>query len=379
MDEIIHKTITSIEDGKKDIFEISEKSRREFSNLTQELQNVKTKLTLMINDVDKLEIRSKMARNMIATISAHFDEFTEKDIKEAYELAQIVQVELSLKRKEEKELNDRRNELERLQQNAREVIHKSELLETKVSVALDYLNSSISNQIEDHIGENYVRKDVNMRIVEAQENEKKRISRDIHDGPAQYLANIIYKTEYLSKIIEDSPTKARKEIAEIQEDIRTTLKDIRKIIYDLMPMSLDDLGLFPTLKRLVADFEDSAGIDVDVYLNASEEINDNIINLMLFRIVQESFNNISKHAKAKYVKLKVLIDHSMITCDIEDDGIGFDFQKVLESRKGFGLYNLKERVDLLNGELLIDSLENRGTKISIKIPNNKIGGIDGES
>lgn len=317
-----------------------------------------------------------MARNMIATISAHFDEFTEKDIKEAYELAQIVQVELSLKRKEEKELNERRNEIERLLQNSREVIYKSELLETKVSVALDYLNSSFNDQIEDHVGEQMVRKDVSLKIIEAQENEKKRISRDIHDGPAQYLANIIYKTEYLSKIIEDSPVKARKEISEIQEDIRTTLKDIRRIIYDLMPMSLDDLGLFPTLKRLIADFEENHEVDVEAYMNSVIDHNDNMLNLMLFRIVQESFNNIAKHAQAKRVILRLLIDHEYISCEIEDNGVGFDLNSVLNGRTGFGLYNLSERVELLNGNMIIDSVIGRGTKISIKIPNNKIGGID---
>jgi two-component system sensor histidine kinase DegS len=374
LDEIIHKTVNSIEDGKKEIFEISEKSRREFSNYTQELHNIKTKLALTINEVDKLEIRSKMARNMIATISSHFDEFTEKDIKEAYELAQKVQVELSLKRKEEKALNERRNELERLLSNTQDVIHKSEALETKVSVALEYLTSSISEQIGDQI----LRKDVNYRIIEAQENEKKRISRDMHDGPAQYLANIIYKSEYLSKIIETSPSKARKEIAEIQEDIRTTLKDIRRIIYDLMPMSLDDLGLIPTVKRLITDIGDNNDIEIVTFMESKEEILDNMINLMIFRIVQESFTNILKHANAKHVKFSLIINHEMIALEIEDDGIGFDLQSALDSRKGFGLYNLRERVELLNGNFNIITGDRMGTKIIIQIPNNKSGGKHGE-
>ncbi|MBS7527341.1 sensor histidine kinase [Fusibacter paucivorans] len=374
MDEIIHKTVNSIEDGKKEIFEISEKSRREFSNYTQELHNIKTKLALTINEVDKLEIRSKMARNMIATISSHFDEFTEKDIKEAYELAQKVQVELSLKRKEEKALNERRNELERLLSNTQDVIHKSEALETKVSVALEYLTSSINEQIGDQI----LRKDVNYRIIEAQENEKKRISRDMHDGPAQYLANIIYKSEYLSKIIETSPSKARKEIAEIQEDIRTTLKDIRRIIYDLMPMSLDDLGLIPTVKRLITDIGDNNDIEIVTFMESKEEILDNMVNLMIFRIVQESFTNILKHANAKHVKFSLIINHEMIALEIEDDGIGFDLQSALDSRKGFGLYNLRERVELLNGNFNIITRDRMGTKIIIQIPNNKSGGKHGE-
>lgn len=245
LDVIIQKTASAIEDGKKEIFEISEKARHDYITYDQELLNIKAKLTILINEVDKLEIRSKMARNMIKTINEHFDEFSEKDIKEAYDLSQKVVLALSLKRQEEKEFIERRNELERLMRNSIDVLKKSEILETKVSVALEYLTNGIFDEIEDF----KQKKDLSIRIIEAQENEKKRISRDIHDGPAQSLANIIFKAEYASKIIDTSPAKAKREIAELQEDVRNTLKDIRKIIYDLMPMSLDDLGLVPTIDR----------------------------------------------------------------------------------------------------------------------------------
>jgi len=375
LDKIIHKTVSSIEEGKKEIFEISEKSRKEYASYTQELHNLKTKLTLQINDVDKLEIRSRMARNMIATINEHFEEFTEKDIKETYDLAQKVQLELELMRKEEKAFNDRRNELERLVGRTQEVIQKSEAMETKVSVALEYLTSSFQDQIDD----SRLRKDVNYRIIEAQENEKRRISRDMHDGPAQSLANIIFKSEYLSKIIESSPNKARREIVEIQEDIRTTLKDIRKIIYDLMPMSLDDLGLVPTLKRLIADLEDSYHINVVSKFNLKDKIFNNMINLMLFRIVQESFNNIIKHAEATDVIIMLSVDDEIIYLEIADNGKGFDFQSTLNSRKNFGLYNMRERVELLNGVINIITDEAIGTKIIVEIPNNHSGGNNGES
>jgi two-component system sensor histidine kinase DegS len=375
LDKIIHKTVSSIEDGKKEIFEISEKSRKEYASYTQELHNLKTKLTLLINEVDKLEIRSRMARNMIATINEHRGEFTEKDFKEAFELAQKVQYELEIMRRDEKALNDRRNELERLIGNAQEVIQKSEAMETKVSVALEYLTSSFQDQIDD----SRLRKDVNYRIIEAQENEKRRISRDMHDGPAQSLANIIFKSEYLSKIIESSPNKARREIVEIQEGIRTTLKDIRKIIYDLMPMSLDDLGLVPTLNRLIADIDDKYNINVVSKFNLEDKIFNNMINLMLFRIVQESFNNIIKHAEATEVLIILSVNDETIHLEISDDGKGFDFQSTLNSRKGFGLYNMRERVELLNGIFSIITSEETGTKIIVEIPNNHNGGNNGES
>ncbi len=366
LDQIIQKTALAIEDGKKDIFEISEKARHDYISYEQELLSIKAKLTIMINEVDKLEIRSKMARNMIKTINEHFDEFSEKDIKEAYELSQKVLLVLSSKTQEEKELKERRNELERLMRNSVDVLKKSEILETKVSVALEYLTSEIFEQIEDV----KQKKDLSIKIIEAQENEKKRISRDIHDGPAQSLANVIFKAEYASKIIDSSPVKAKREIAELQEDVRNTLKDIRKIIYDLMPMSLDDLGLVPTIKKLISNIMDNSKIHVDFSVTQNSIIDNQLTNLMVFRVIQEAFNNIVKHANCKNVSISLHISDIEIEVTIIDDGIGFDVAKTLEKPLGYGLYNMKERIEIVNGVLEIKSVINKGSTISIRIPNN---------
>lgn len=366
LDDVIGKTVKAIEDGKKEIFEISEKTRHDYISYEQELLGIKAKLTILINEVDKLEIRSKMARNMIKTISDHFDEFNEADIKEAYELSQSVLLLLSAKRQEEKELIERRNELERLMRNSVEVLKKSEILETKVSVALEYLTSGIFEEIEDI----KQKKELSIKIIEAQENEKKRISRDIHDGPAQSLANIIFKAEYASKIIDSSPVKARREISELQEDVRNTLKDIRRIIYDLMPMSLDDLGLVPTIKKLISNTMETSSIHVDLDVTQTSVISDQLINLMLFRVIQEAFNNILKHAQCKRVKVAIHISDIEVNVSISDNGIGFDVDKTVENPLGYGLYNMKERIEIINGSLEVTSELHKGTTIRIKIPNN---------
>ncbi len=365
LDQIIHKTAMAIEDGKKQIFEIAEKSRQEYLAYESELIEVKSRLSLVINAVDKLDIRSQMARNMIKTINEHFTEFSEKDIKDAYELSEQTLLELSAKRHEEKELSERRNELERLIKNSREVITKSELLEMKVSVALEYLNSSIVEQLEDI----QAKKDIGVRILEAQENEKKRISRDIHDGPAQSIANLVLKSEYAYKIIDTSPRKAKKELATLQEEARDTLKDIRRIIYDLMPMSLDDLGLIPTIKKMVSTFKTNTGIDVSMQLKDQGGIESNMINLMVFRVVQEVFNNIAKHSRCDKVIFQLSIDSDQIDVDISDNGVGFDASKQTREGRGFGLYNLKERVEMVNGIIDIQSRVNQGTQVKISIPN----------
>ena len=364
LDFIINKTAMSIEDGKKELFDIAEKTRQDHNYYEQELLNMKTKLTLLVNEIDKLEIKAKMAKNMIATISSHFDEFQERDIKEAYEISQKVQIELSLKKQEERETVERVAELERLISASNDVMKKSEALETKVSVALDYLTNRIYEQIEDQKN----KKDINLKIIEAQENEKRRISRDIHDGPAQSLANIIFKAEYLSKIIDVAPHKAKKEIFELQEDIRNTLKDIRKIIYDLMPMSLDDLGLIPTLKKLISNIVKSYPIQIEMKILNNISFKDQLINLTIFRVIQESLNNIVKHSKCNSALVLIDYDDEVIRIDIMDDGVGFDAYCVDNTLFGYGIYNMKERVELLNGSFDMISSKDNGTKVKMRIP-----------
>jgi len=210
---------------------------------------------------------------------------------------------------------------------------------------------------------------LSIKIIEAQENEKKRISRDIHDGPAQSLANVIFKAEYASKIIDTSPVKAKREIAELQEDVRNTLKDIRKIIYDLMPMSLDDLGLVPTIKKLISNIMDNYSIDVDFHVTQSSVIDNQLTNLMVFRVIQEAFNNIVKHSKCKNVKMRLHVSDIEIDVMIVDDGVGFDVLKNIDKPLGYGLYNMKERIEIVNGTIEINSAINKGSTIKIIIPN----------
>jgi two-component system sensor histidine kinase DegS len=362
LDQIIQNTAFAIEDGKKEIFEISEQIRHEYISYEQELITVKAQISITINEVDKLQIRSQMAKNMIKTINEHFDEFTENDIKEAYELSQKVQVQLSFKTQEEKELIERRNKLERMLRNSMEVLKKAEVLEMKVSVALEYLTGNVMEQIKE-------KKDVGLKIIEAQEKEKKRISRDIHDGPAQSLANVIYKAEYASKVIDSSPNKAKKEISYLQDDVRNILKDIRKIIYDLMPMSLDDLGLVPTVKKMVSNIMDTTKIQVDLKVHQDSVVENSLVNLMAFRVIQESFNNIVKHSECKKVLFTIEINPNTIELDIIDNGKGFDVMEVMENANGYGLYNMKERIDLVNGLFKISSEPKKGTHIRVSIPN----------
>jgi len=370
LNEIVDKTIEAIEAGKKEIFEISEKAREDCKEIEEELINIHQKLDIVIKNVDKLEILEKASRKRLLIVSKDFKKYNEADIKEAYENASNLQIKLSLKRQQEKELINQRTILEIRLKKAREVVEKSESLATKVGAALGYLSGNLQD-VFDQLEDIQQRQAMGIKIIKAQEQERQRISREIHDGPAQIMANVVLKAELCDRLIDMDLNKAKNELSLLKDIVRDSLKDIRKIIYDLMPMSLDDLGLIPTIERLIINFKDETNINVDFSYDKKNEIKESIIQLTIFRIVQEGLNNIKKHSKANNVIIILNIGIEKIYLKIKDDGIGFNVNEKIDSldnKLGFGLYNIRERVDLLKGKIDIESELNKGTKIDVVIP-----------
>lgn len=370
LNEIVEKTIHAIESGKKEIFDISEKARNECKEIEDELLELKNKVLKTIEACEKLERLEINSRQRLLVVSRNFNKFSEADIKEAYEVANDLQVRLTLKRHEEKELIKQRNNLEMRYKRSKEVVLKAESLTSKVGVALGYLSGNLKGVFE-QLEDMQQRQFLGIKIIKAQEEERQRVSKEIHDGPAQTMANIVLKAELCDKLLDMDKERAKNELWLLKEIVRNSLKDIRKIIYDLMPMSLDDLGLIPTIQRLVINFKKETNVKVDFVVNGESHIKESIIQLTIFRIIQEALNNIKKHAKANIVLIKLDIGMDKIYIKIVDDGIGFDVnEKVnsLDDKNGFGLYSIKERVDLLRGKIDIESKKDKGTKINVSIP-----------
>lgn len=368
LNEVVEKTAQAIEEGKREIFDISEKASSDCRTIEQELAHISEKAKAVIAEVDDLEIKEKMSRVRLLTVSKNFNDFTENDIKKAYDSAKNLQVSLSLKRQEEKDLFKERTRLEIRLKDSHEVMKKAESLASKVSMAISLLRAGFSEQM----GDIKQKQDMGLRIIEAQEAERRRVSRDIHDGPAQVMANVVLKAEYCEKIIDEDIAGTKVELQSLKGTVRDSLRDIRKIIYDLLPMSLADLGLIPTIEKLIRDFEKETGINVEF---KSEQLNKDtiksLIELTLFRIVQEALNNIRKHACANKVGVAIAIRDDEAELHITDNGKGFDTSVLSENQeedRGYGIYSMQERVDLLSGTLVIDTALGKGTAIHVIIP-----------
>ena len=213
--------------------------------------------------------------------------------------------------------------------------------------------------------------DVVERIIKAQEEERRRVARDIHDGPAQMMANAVLQVEIVEKLLVRDPSAAASEMNDLRRIISDSLKDLRRIIFDLRPMILDDLGLAPALRRYTDDFTSRHSLPVEMKVLGVETRIDPIVEVALFRIVQEALHNARKHALASRVVVTLGYGPDAVGVSIEDDGKGFDPTGVSRNwgqSDKFGLSGMRERAKLFGGSLDVDTAPGEGTRITVRIP-----------
>lgn len=374
LNEIIKNTVDIIDKSRNEIFGIAESARNECRLIEEQLEKSRAVAAELIKHVDRLEKLDRECRYQLMIVSKNIKEYSEEDVKVAYDKAKDLQVELRTKKAEEQLLINNRNDLERRFKIAMDTAKKAEALVSKVGVAMGYLSGELQDlsiQLEDIKQKQYL----GIKIIKAQEEERKRVARDIHDGPAQLIANLVIKTELCEKLIDMDKEKAKEELVSLKGFLRSSLSDVRKIIYDLRPMSLDDLGLVPTLQRYISNYVEESGILVEFLVLGNPKPLKSVIELAAFRIIQEALTNIKKHSGASDAAIRVEFTNEQINILISDSGKGFDtggLKTVKDEDSGYGLLSMKERVELLNGKFDLKSGIGKGTKIFVSLPLNII-------
>ncbi|MGX2961672.1 sensor histidine kinase [Peribacillus sp. JNUCC 23] len=369
LDMIVETMITTVGDSKVEIFEIQEQCLREFEEITKELEEVKIQVAIVIEECDILEKKARLSRKRLSEVSEYFNDFSEQQVRDAYEVAHKLQADLQMNSQIEKQLRLRRDDLERRLRGLEQTIDRAEHLVSQISVVLNYLTSDLK-QVAPALEDAKRKQDFGLKIIEAQEEERKKLSREIHDGPAQMLANVMMRSDLIDRIYrERGGDEAIIEIRNLKVMVRNALYEVRRIIYDLRPMALDDLGLIPTLRKYLQTTEDyNYGIQM-TFINLGEEKRlPSDMEVALFRLVQESIQNALKHAEPKSIQVKLSMTKEMVIVMVRDDGIGFDSD--VQKAGSFGLMGMKERVELLEGEMTIDSHQGVGTLVSVKVPLN---------
>lgn len=212
---------------------------------------------------------------------------------------------------------------------------------------------------------------VSMRVVRVQEAERGRISRELHDSIGQSLTALRIQLDLLydTMTAEASPLASR--VAALRDLADRSLQDVRGLSRLLRPQMLDDLGLVPTLRWLFREFRKSADIEVDFADNSAGLPIDPDVATLTYRIAQEALTNVAKHARAASVHIRLDVAPTRLVFTIADSGIGFDPRAALSSSDGpvgFGLRSMRDRVQLLGGQLTVHSAPGEGTRIEIDVP-----------
>ena len=367
LDKIVKKTISSIRDSRGQIYDVYEMARDELETVKRDVERIKEETAAVIKKVDELERNERKARIHLMEVSRDFKNRTEEEVREAYEEARKIQIDVAVTREQEQNLRRQRDDMEVRLRNLGGTVAKAEQLVSQVGVVLDYLGNQMSeafSQIESLQNAH----ELGAQVIRSQEEERRRVARDIHDGPAQAIANIVFRAEVCERLIDTDTERAKSELKALREHIRNTLAEIRKIIFDLRPMALDDLGLAPTIRGVLDVFREEYGLFTEVAVIGKERRLESHVEIGIFRVVQEALNNIVKHAQASSAKVRIEFAAAGVTVLVEDDGKGFEMTEGELPSGQYGIMGMRERMQLLNGKLSIKSAPRRGTRVMISVP-----------
>lgn len=209
------------------------------------------------------------------------------------------------------------------------------------------------------------------QVISAQEEERKRIARELHDETSQALATLDLNLERIQSALSDPAACER--VANSRQLLQQTIDGLRKLVYDLRPTMLDDLGLLPAIRWYARTRLGASGVQVVVEPSRCEGRLDPALETALFRIAQEGINNVARHSMAQQARVRLICSNGQVTLSVEDDGRGFDMDKTVgpHGQLGhLGLFGIQERVMLLGGTMSVDSTVGMGTRLTVSVPAN---------
>jgi two-component system sensor histidine kinase DegS len=318
------------------------------------LKEVSMMLEQSQTEMSKLTQRSAAITGHLQQVQAQFDSMPRADIRTAYNAALDAQQRLLVMRGQLEKLQGDEAHLQKyiqILETTYESISEGKFLPTNKS------KSSGSQTLE--------------MVIKAQEAERQRLSRLMHDGPAQALSNFIVQTEIATRLFELDPVRAKEELGNLKNSAMTTFQKVRGFIFELRPMMLDDLGLYPTIRRYVDTFKEQTGHEVILNLKGTERRFESYLEVMIFRALQELLANAAHHNEDFPGKLQITVtvspDDTVVKVSVGDNGKGFD-PTTIEDGSGLGLKVIRERSEILGGYMDIDTGVGQGCKITFQVP-----------
>ncbi|MCK4450230.1 MAG: sensor histidine kinase, partial [Anaerolineae bacterium] len=300
----------STETGVTSFEQFLEECNKEYEQTQRELKEIDLLIQQTTAEVERLAQRNTQATNRLRQVEAALDTVPRDDIQEAYTTVLDSQ----------QRLFTMRGQLEKLQSNQRNMARYLDLLRGILETA-GHAGPRYEPRVSEE-GESV--QPLVVRIIEAQEQERQVLSRQMHDGPAQSLTNLILQAEICERLFDIDPEQARAELANLKNAVAATFQKVKGFILNLRPMMLDDLGLIPTLRRYVDSFAKNTGVLTRLLVIGKERRLVSHKEVTIFRLVQELLNNAYEYGHASNVQINLDVGDELVRVSVEDDGSGFE-------------------------------------------------------
>lgn len=319
-----------------------------------ETERALREITLMIEqsqgEVLKLTQRNAAITSHLQQLQSQLDSMPPQEIRNVYDSALDAQQRLFVMRGQLEKLQSEKSHLERFKATL-ERVRGSSGGDSSSALAGGARGSLASVEM----------------LVNAQETERQRLSRQMHDGPAQALSNFILQTEIAMRLMDVDAGQARDELNNLKASAMGTFQKVRNFIFELRPMMLDDLGLVPTVRRYADAFKEQTGLDIQVTVTGHERRLEPYLEVMLFRAIQELLGNAARHSQASLVKVVLDMGEDRIRVSVDDNGRGFD-PNSLQQSNSLGLNLIRERTEMIGGTFEVDSAVGKGSRILFAVP-----------
>lgn len=318
-------------------------------------------------EVNRMRDKNVAISAQLSRVESNFDTIPRADIKAAYESA------LDAKTR----LLTMQGQLEKAKGTLEELLHFEQLLGRLISLVRGLGTGQLPQPAGVVEGQMFMSEEAGLStkaiigIIETQEVERQRLARQMHDGPAQSLTNLILQAEICQRLFDRNPDRAGEELNNLKTAASATFQKVRDFIFDLRPMMLDDLGLVPTMRRYVEAYEEKTGIKTQLNILGDERRVPAHIEVLMFRSIQGIMSNARDSLGAKKISIVLDVGPEWLKATIEHDGRGFDSEQALIAQGSediYGLRTLKERVEMARGSFEVVSSEDELSRYTIRLP-----------
>lgn len=325
--------------------------QKELQRINADIYDIKQKLNASTAQVEALTQRNAALMGEARRIEGALETTPRVTIKETYD-----------------EIVNSQRSLLTLRAQAEKLQHEQEVI-TRFQESMQQIAEMLQRK-DESAGESFDAREMIIRVIDAQEEERETLARKMHDGPAHSLTNFILQAEIALKWFEKDPNRAREELTKLKGAANDSFQRVRGFIAELRPMSLGDLGLVPTLKKYLSDINEKSDLRTEFNLIGREQRMAEYLEVLLFRGIVALVTNARDQRNAATVKVNLEISAEMVRVTVEDNGRGFgtgNLKLNADNSATLGLGALQERVNLVGGSLTLENVPSGGTRITIQV------------